>query len=167
MKPAKTKASATELRENERKWGKALLAPGWTLVPNILLTKQHALGLDPVDINILLQIMKHWWRADEAPFPSHGKLAETMNIDISTVKRHLKGLRAAGLITWKSRKRPDGGRASNVYDLSGLIKHALPFAEEEMEERQEKVAVRKRRQARKKAQPKLRVVRNDEGGGDV
>jgi hypothetical protein len=59
-----------ELRESEKKWGKEVLAPGWTLIPNILLIKQHALGLDPVDINILLQILKHWWRADEAPFPS-------------------------------------------------------------------------------------------------
>ncbi len=34
---------------------------GWTAIPSIILDKQHALGLDPIDVNILLQLAKHWW----------------------------------------------------------------------------------------------------------
>lgn len=52
MADAKKLEDTQTLRENEKKWGKDAVAVGWTLVPNILLLKQHALGLDPVDINI-------------------------------------------------------------------------------------------------------------------
>lgn len=161
MPSAKPKGTET-LRENEKKWGKELLAPGWTLIPNVLLSKQHALGLDPVDINLLLQILKHWWHADEAPFPSQKTLARSMNVHVSTVKRHLADLRDAGLISWEARNRADGGRASNRYDFSGLIRHARPYAAEEVEAKRAAAEERKARRARKRARRgPLRVVKGE------
>lgn len=37
------------LRRNEEKWTAPLMDAGWTAIPSIILDKQHALGLDPVD----------------------------------------------------------------------------------------------------------------------
>lgn len=157
----KTKA-AGELRENEKKWGPELLEPGWTLIPNVLLTKQHALGLSPVDINILLQILKHWWRAGEAPFPSQQKLARLMNVDPSTVKRHLRSLRELGFIDWKNHRRKDGGNAANRYDFSGLIEKARPYALEENAARREASDERHAKSRRKRARSiGLRLVQDD------
>lgn len=163
MASAKKKVAAdtTTLRENEKKWTKELLTPGWTLVPNILLTKQHALGLDPVDVNIILQILKHWWHADEAPFPSQIQLAKAMNVDPSTVKRHLSGLRANGFVDWTQRTRKDGGRASNRYDFSGLIHRARELAIAESKERREAADARKTQARSKRARAVLRLVDDD------
>ena len=43
------------LRINEEKWSKTLMDAGWTALPSILLDKQHALGIDAIDLNILMQ----------------------------------------------------------------------------------------------------------------
>ena len=43
-----------------QKWGKVTLAVnGWTVIPNILLDRQQALGIDAVQLNILLVMLKH------------------------------------------------------------------------------------------------------------
>lgn len=144
------------LRESEKKWGKPAIAAGFTLFPSVLLQKQHALGLDCIDIVIILQILKHWWHAESAPFPSQVQLAKTMNVDLSTIKRHLARLRSAGLVNWSSRTTKHGGYASNAYDLSGLIKHVDKFAVEELAAREKEADDRKERSRRKR--PVLRAV---------
>jgi hypothetical protein len=58
------------LKENERKWTKTLMDAGYTVIPAVILDRQQALGLDPVDVNILLQLITHWWKADNLPYPS-------------------------------------------------------------------------------------------------
>ena len=123
-----------------------------------MLAKQQALGLDCYHLVIILQIHKHWWHADNAPYPSQVQLAKTMNTDRSTVKRKLNELRDAKLVTWKERKTKHGGQASNVYDLSGLIAHVKKYAEEELAERAKQADERKARRLRKR--PNLRLVRD-------
>lgn len=58
------------LQENQKKWGLDLMKAGWTLLPNTIFMRQRALGLDSVDINILLVLLSYWWQADNLPFPS-------------------------------------------------------------------------------------------------
>ena len=60
------------LNRNERKWGRQLMKAGWVAFPTTILEKQRALGLDALDINIILQIAKHWWETENPPFPSKG-----------------------------------------------------------------------------------------------
>jgi predicted transcriptional regulator len=158
----KTRKTKPTLKESEKKWGKAAMAAGFSIVPNTLFTKQHALGLDCFDIVIILQIHKHWWQADAAPFPSQVQLAKTMNTDISTVKRHLTRLRKDGLIDWSKRSTKHGGRAANAYDLSGLIKHLKGHAEEELREREKRAAENKERLARKRARPTVHESEDDD-----
>lgn len=154
------------LRESEKKWGKAAIKAGFSVIPNMLFIKQHALGLDCIDLVIILQIAKHWWRQDEAPYPSQVQLAKTMNVDLATVKRHLARLRRDGFLDWKGRKNDSGGQASNAYDLSGLVAKVENFAREELEARTSEHDERKARRQRKKARstgPSLHVVAEDSG----
>lgn len=148
------------LRESEKKWGKPAIAAGFTLFPSVLLQKQHAIGLDCIDVVIILQILKHWWHAENAPFPSQVQLAKTMDVDLSTVKRHLYRLRDLGLIDWTQRKNKHGGQTANAYDLSGLIKRVHEYAVEELEARAREADERKARRRRKRpgGRPALRVV---------
>ncbi|PTQ86178.1 helix-turn-helix domain-containing protein [Agitococcus lubricus] len=152
--------STTELiRENERKWGKAMMNVGWTAVPSIILKKQKQLGLDALDLNIILHLMSYWWTAGELPYPSKKTLAELMSVDESTIRRRIAKLEAGKLI--KRILRPVAGdrHKSNQYDFSGLIEAVTPFAEEELAERaktREQKAERARRMRPKK--PTLTVI---------
>lgn len=86
------------LRENEKKWGASLLNAGWTILPNTIFMKQRALGLDSMDINILLILVSHWWYADSLPFPSKKTIAEAIGCDSSTVRRRIQKMEVAGFI---------------------------------------------------------------------
>ena len=44
---------------NIRKWGAPLMKAGWTTIPNAFFEYQQALGLEPLDVNILLHIASH------------------------------------------------------------------------------------------------------------
>ena len=50
------KTEAENLRTNEKKWSKPLMAAGWNVIPNIIIEKQEALGLDALDMNIILHL---------------------------------------------------------------------------------------------------------------
>lgn len=147
------------LRENEKKWGKEVMATGWTAMPNIILKRQKQLGLDSLDLNILLHLMSYWWTAAELPFPSKKTLAASMSVDESTIRRRIAALESGGLLK-RIERRVSGDRSKpNQYDLSGLIEAIKPFAIEESaaieESRQQKAERTKRMRAKK---PALRSV---------
>jgi hypothetical protein len=73
------------LRTNEEKWTKTLMGVGWTALPSIILDKQHALGIEALDLNILLQLAKYWWKRDDLPYPSKETLAQTICVNPSTI----------------------------------------------------------------------------------
>ena len=121
--------NSERLRRNEEKWSPALMEAGWTVLPSIILEKQQALGLDAVDVNILLHLARHWWYSDRPPFPSKATIAECMNISSSTVQRHIAQMERDGLINREYRYKPNkGGQDTNAYHFAGLIKEATPFA---------------------------------------
>lgn len=120
------------LRENEKKWGKALMSAGWTCIPSTIILRQQALGLDPIDMNILLVIAAHWWKAAQLPFPSKKLIADTVGVDTSTVRRRLARLEAHGLIKRIHRPQPGERHQSNIYSFAGLVSSAEPYALEEI-----------------------------------
>ncbi len=61
MRRVITKKQKEELKMNEKKWTPALMKAGWTVIPSVILERQKALGLDPVDVNILLQLARNCW----------------------------------------------------------------------------------------------------------
>lgn len=157
--PVKKATASDRLHENERKWGKALIDAGWTAMPNIILKRQKQLGLDPLDLNIILHLMSYWWKAGELPYPSKKTLAKLMSVDESTIRRRIAKLEAGGLIKRIIRPVEGDRHKPNLYDFSGLIKEVTPFAEEELREieaaKQQKAARESRMRPKK---PALTVV---------
>jgi len=147
------------LRRNEEKWTVTLMDAGWTAIPSILLEKQHAFGLDAIDINIILHLARHWWRKDNPPYPSKKTIAECMGIDISTVRRRIATMEKKGLVRRIYRNDPRYGQQTNAYKFDGLIEKATPYAQESIDERNRQ---RMERQARRRSKPAypVRVTKN-------
>jgi hypothetical protein len=145
------KADNDRLRRNEEKWSRALMDAGWTVLPSIILEKQHALGLDAVDVNILLQLARYWWFSDRPPFPSKATIAECMNIDPSTVRKRIARMERDGLMHREYRfNSKKGGQEANAYHFTGLIKAAMPFAKEALHTREQRKSEDAYRRRRKK-----------------
>lgn len=119
-----------QVKAIEERWTKPLTDAGWTAIPNILLEKQAALGLKPMDLNILLQILKHWWYPESPPFPSVESLSTAIGVNVRTVQKHISRMVDAGLLERQERFQPKGGQKSNAYTFDGLIRRCKPFADE-------------------------------------
>jgi hypothetical protein len=156
MAAPQTATNERLLRRNEEKWTTPLMDAGWTVLPSIILEKQQALGLDPIDVNILLQLAKYWWYNDNLPHPSKTTLAECMGVDPSTVRRRIAQMERSGFIRRVTRyDAKHGGQTSNAYEFDGLITAATPFAVETVNTREERRAEDDARRVRKK--PRLVV----------
>ncbi len=145
------------LQENQKKWGVDLMKAGWTLLPNTIFMRQRALGLDSVDINILMVLLSHWWQADNLPYPSKKTIAEAIGCDESTIRRRIKKLEAGKLIKRIIRPVEKDRNKTNQYDFSGLIKAATPYAQEEVQARETNREERASR-IKRKGKPRLKVV---------
>src|SRR5258708_26803150 len=84
------KADVETVKVNEKKWTKDLLAGGGTVLPNIMFEKQHALGLDPVDINIIGHLSIYLWEKAKLPNPSVATIAAAINVKPSNVQKTIK-----------------------------------------------------------------------------
>lgn len=145
------------LQENEKKWGSDLVKAGWTLVPNTIFMRQRALGLNSLDINILLILLSHWWTADKLPFPSKKTIAEAIGCDPSTVRRRIQAMEAGGFLKRIERRVEKDRNKTNQYDFSGLIRAVTPYAKEELQAREQ---TRKEQAERVKriGKPRLKAV---------
>lgn len=159
-----TNASASTeqtLKTNELKWTKPLIQAGWTCLPSVIIERQQALGLDAVDVNILMHLAVHWWTEDNKPHPSKGTIAAAMGLTPRSVQRRIARLEAGGLIRREERRTGKTGSLTNRYHFDGLIKEATPYALERIEEIEAKKA-QARERATRKGRPKLRLVKKDE-----
>lgn len=157
---AQTKTAQT-LKTNEQKWTKPLIDAGWTCLPSVIIERQQALGLDAVDINILMHLAVHWWTEDNKPHPSKGTIAAAMGMEPRSVQRRIAKLEADGLIRREERRTGKTGSLTNRYHFDGLIKEATPYALERIEEIASKKAQALAR-ATRKGKPKLSLVKNTE-----
>lgn len=150
------KETVETLRENEKKWSKTVMAAGWSAVPNILIEKQEALGLKPIEMNVILHLIQYWWFESNLPHPSVGTIAKALGVTDRTVQRTIKGLIELGFMEKEERRKTRHGSLTNLYSFNGLIEKLKPYAAEKITERKKKEADEKERIARKK--PKLTVV---------
>lgn len=143
-------------QELTQKWGKPLINAGWVAFPFVILERQDALGLDATDINIILHIAKHWFEAERLPHPAKGSIAQAMGMTPRAIQKRLASLEANGFLKRIERRDPKGGKGnlSSKYDLKGLIEKATPFAEEALQQREEKREADKDRLSRKKPRTK-------------
>jgi DNA replication protein DnaD len=122
------KKPGAKTRANVKKWTQTVLDPGFTWVPNVLLLKQEELGLDSVDLNILLQLACHWWKSESPPYLSKKTIARRIGRDPSTVRRRITNLVARGFIDRIRRNGKDRAQRVNAYSLKPLVLKLHPFA---------------------------------------
>ena len=120
-------------KANEEKWSKPLMDAGWIGFPSVFVERQQALGLDAVDLNILLHLAMYWWTKDNKPFPSKKIIADAMGVTPRTVQRRIAAMEKDGLIQREERRIPGKGSRTNIYHLDGLIREASGYAEEKLE----------------------------------
>lgn len=120
---------------NIKKWGKGTHSNGWTYVPNLLLEHQAKLGITPVQLNIILTIMKHWWERDKLPWPSVNHVGEQVGRSRSVVQRRIRELENMGYIKRIYNKDPSKEKMNlnNEYDFSGLVAALTKIAKEKQE----------------------------------
>jgi predicted transcriptional regulator len=155
-----TAATAPKLvpidRKIANKWGSALARSGWTAIPNVLFQRQKALGLTPLDVNIILQLVAYWWEPENLPHPSKNTIAARIDVTPRTVQKRIAAMETAGFIKRIPRKLSHNGSSTNLYDFSGLIAAAQPFAQEELQEIEQKKKSKAAKLERKR--PLLAVV---------
>lgn len=158
-KKASPSKADRDIRVNEKKWGTTAVELGWTLLPNILLERQAVLGINSTQLNIILIILKHWWEAEQLPFPEMNTIAKMMGCSRSTVQKNIRALEQMGFIKRIERKSTNGGNKSNMYDFTGLVEHLKPYAEDERKERETAKKAKEARHSPKGNKPGLKVVK--------
>ncbi len=147
-----------KLRVNEKKWSKLLMDAGWNAIPNVIIEKQAALGLDAIDMNIIIHLSHYWWRPENLPHPSVETIATAIGVKPRTVQKRIKALQELGLLKREERRFTKTGSTTNLYSFEGLIKAAQPYAKEKLVEIATNVEAKKKRLERKK--PRL-IVNNE------
>jgi DNA-binding transcriptional regulator YhcF (GntR family) len=159
--PIKPTSENADFKVNEKKWSAALMNAGWTVLPNVFLARQKALGLDSVDLNIIMHLASYWWKPGDKPFPSKGSIADAMGVDPRTIQRRIAALEKLGFVKRHERRISKVGSKTNIYDLSGAIELAKPYAQELVELKEENIAKKAALHA-KKGKPKLKLIKSED-----
>ncbi len=96
--------------------------PGFFAVPVVLTLHQVELGLSSEEVNVLLNLLTHWYDPERMPFPSARTIAKRMGVSERTVQRLLLRMCRKELI---SKTKTLGYRG---YDLRPLVDKLVPFA---------------------------------------
>ncbi|MFJ4608308.1 helix-turn-helix domain-containing protein [Pseudomonas atacamensis] len=136
--PQSPSPTAAPIKKNSNvlKWGKPNIDAGWTCIPNILIHRQRTLGLDAVDLNILLHLITYWWEDENLPHPSKDTLAKSMGVSPSTIQRHIRAMEKVGFLKRIIRPKAGEKNDTNLYDLTPLRTLLEPHAKVELEARQ-------------------------------
>jgi len=130
-------------RASAEKWGQAVMELGFCLVPSLLLRAQRRLNLNPTQLAVLLQLCDFWWDKDRKPFPSKETLSQRLSLSERQVQRYIAELEQEGLVRRIERRASNGGKLSNTYDLSGLVKRLQELEPEFREVEEASKAARK------------------------
>lgn len=109
----------------EKKWGKNTSLIGWTAFPIALVFLQDELDISPVEFNVLVNLLVHWWDVDQHPFPAQTAMAHRMGMSKRSIQRALETLEEKKLLKKvpTSRTNPKY-KGRNLYDLS-LLSRAI------------------------------------------
>lgn len=132
------------LQSSEKKWSKAVMDLGFSILPSLIFRAQARLGLSPVQLVVLLHLADHWWDKERLPFPSKALLAERLNLSERQIQRYLTELEQGGFIKRVERFAGHKGQQSNGYDMTGLVEKLKKLEPEfrEAEEQRKQVAKR-------------------------
>lgn len=105
------------------KWGDQTSSFGWAAVPIALLFLQGKLKISPIEMNVLINLLMHWWKTEQLPYPSQDSIAYRIGVSKRTIQRAMARLEELKVI--KIIANPKGKsvvRGRNSYDLSPLVK---------------------------------------------
>jgi hypothetical protein len=111
----------------EKKWGKEVFESGYQIFPDVLLRCQRFLGLEAMDVLILMNITMHWWDYDDLPYPRPSTIARRLGVSTRTVERRISHMQERGLIV-RLPSTTLNGRTVRRYDLSGLVQKLRKYA---------------------------------------
>ena len=119
------------------RWGSAVGegTAGFTAVPSLLIRSQALLGLTSTQLVVLLNVLTHWWRSDDPPYPRPTTIAKRMGIDRRSVERALHALEGMGLIQRLPSEEADGQPAIRRILVDGLVHRLQQLARETGETR--------------------------------
>src|SRR5690606_3436288 len=100
----------------EKIWGKAVYSHGYAGIPSILIRGQRRLGLNPMQMNICIQLLDYWYDPARKPFPTKKELAQRIGCTQKTIQNNIRELEAAGLVKRVQRRTASGDWNSNIYD---------------------------------------------------
>lgn len=141
----------------EQRWGRNLTKAGWTAFPNIFFQRMQALGLDALDVVILLHLAGYKWGAGD-PYPAKSTLAKAIGVWPRTVQRRIARMEKDGLIKRIGRKGRNEGSLTNQYNFDGLIEASDKFAVEHIVEIDRRRAENAARLSRRGPKKPLSVV---------
>ena len=114
-------------------------------IPSILIQAQQRLGINSMQMNIIVQLLDYFFEPSRKPFPTKRELANRIGVTEKTIQINIRALEKAGLIQREMRKTAAGDWNSNIYHLDGLIAkvQALEpeFAEEKRKRKEAKAAL--------------------------
>lgn len=140
LRPAKKERQ----QASEKKWGKAVLGLGFSILPSLIFRAQARLGVSPVALLLLLHLADYWWQQERLPYPSKAALAERMSLSARQIQRYLTELEDAKLIERVERYAGHKGQQSNGYNLAGLVKKLKDLEPEFSEVKEQSKRVVKR-----------------------
>lgn len=127
LKPNQT--SLDDKKVLNQKWSKGTMDANYTVLPSALIRGQARLGIDAMELAVLVHLLDHWWQADKMPWPSKKTIADRLKVSQKTVQRAMVRLEQGNLIKRKARYYSEtGGRTSNEYDLNPLVERLKPIA---------------------------------------
>lgn len=94
----------------------------------MLFVKQQALGLDALDVVVLLNLTLLWWFRDQPPFPRSSIIARRIGVSSRTVQRVFKKLERFGYIRRGHWRDAEGNIKPAIY-LDGLLDALTKAAE--------------------------------------
>ena len=114
----------------EKKWGNEALSMGWVSFPSSLLFLQSRFELSAMGLNVLLNLIMHWWDPNSPPYPSQESIAKRIGVSKRTVQRAIDELEKIGLIekeaTFKEHPKYKGRNKYNVMPLAKILKAQTP-----------------------------------------
>jgi hypothetical protein len=111
-------------RTLEERHGPALLAHGYTALPNTVLMQYRRLGITDAEFLVIVHLWSDWWGDREQPCPAIGTLAGRLGKSVRQVQHLITSLQAKGLLGVYRRSDERGGQISNAYDLRPFV-HAV------------------------------------------
>jgi hypothetical protein len=110
-----------------RRYGKTVLANGYTACPNLLFQHYARLGISEAELVFLLQLWTYWWDTT-LPHPSLPTIAERMEKSVRQLQTYAERLHARGLLGVTQRHDSLGRQLTNSYDLSPLLRALEGFS---------------------------------------